>query len=361
MWSAARLTRSLTCTRVVLLALVVTGCSSAKLAPEPAAELAPSAATRWQPAVSAREHGSLEAPARVLAGPDDAALVGVPLVARVVKVRVRPGDIVAQGDPLVDVVMPELIRAAGLLRSAQIRLEMLEQQRARLEPLLAAQLALASDLVAVRSELALARAQREDARSTLRAAGQPDESAAALLRGNGAVSLRAPIAATVVAVSVQLGQLREPASGALVELAASAPLPQIEARFATLPAAGAEFEWVEPGRSLPLELQGVAPRAGALDGSKLAWLRTREGSVHLEPGALGRVRVLAPPEWVVVPTRALVSYDGTFHVAVQTPEGQLKVPVTIVQRSASEVIVTGLRVGALVASDASYGAGPRAP
>jgi hypothetical protein len=172
-----------------------------------------------------------------------------------------------------------------------------------------------------------------------------------LIEGTGTSALRAPLSGMVVAVSAQLGQVREPASGPLVEIVGDAPS-QIEARFATEPPAGASFEWIEVGRVAQLVLEAISPRAGA-DGTRQVWLHPAPGVAGPSVGALGRVRIVAPDDWVVVPVRALLAATDTLRVSVKQPQGSALVPVVLVRRSESEAVVTGLSAGSLVAADAS--------
>lgn len=336
--------------------LTLAGCllvSCAAPAPEtesaPAA--APSAGTRWLSAESARASAWLEVPARAIAAPSDTALVGVPLSARVLVVRVRPGQQVAAGEALAEVVMPELIRAAGALRSAEIRLVGLQQRRERIAGLLAKGLALASELSDVDANIAMVRGEREGARATLRAAGEPDRKAAQLLEGSGAISLRAPIAGVVVQVNARLGEVREPSGGALVELVGDCDELQIEARFAAAPPDGVRFEWVEAGRTLPLLLDRVSPHAAEQDGSRNAWLHVPAGQPQPVAGTFGRVRIVAPDDWLLVPVRALLARGGDWLVAVEDAGGSKLTKVTLVQRSSSEALIKGLAPGTRIAAD----------
>jgi biotin carboxyl carrier protein len=288
----------------------------------------------------------------VLAAPNAVALVSAPLSARVLRVYVRPGQRVAQGEPLVELVMPELIRAAGTLRASDIKLAALSQRHARLLPLLVQGLARTAEVSELESAIATLRAERESARSTLRSAGEPDARAAALVEGHGASVLRAPVAGMVVSVSAQLGQVREPAGGPLLELISDAA-PQIEARFSVEPEPQVGFEWVEPGHTIPLLLDAVSPRAGATDGTRLAWLHVAPGAVPPVLGALGRVRMIAPAGWLVVPIRALATRADVHEVRVQKEVGSRALRVTLVRQSESEAVITGLAAGTLVAADAA--------
>src|SRR5690348_14603614 len=99
------------------------GCAKSTIENEPAAEQAPSVSTRWLRAELVRDSNWLDAPGRVVTCPNDSALISPPLSARVVRIRVQLGQAVKAEQPLFDVMMPELIKAAGAFRSAELRLE----------------------------------------------------------------------------------------------------------------------------------------------------------------------------------------------------------------------------------------------
>ncbi|MDB4991459.1 MAG: hypothetical protein JWN04_6637 [Myxococcaceae bacterium] len=341
--------------RLSLLILLLLSCSTDKVQSEPASEAAPSAATRWVPVQRAEGLAWLEGQARVIAAPNASAMVSAPLTARVLRVRVRPGQHVKAGEPLVEVVMPELMRAAGMLRAADIRLASFQQRHGRLLPLLGQGLARASEVADLDASIASARADRESARATLRSAGESDARAAVLVEGSGTSALRAPLKGMVVAVSAQLGQVRDPASGPLVEIVGENAV-QVEARFTIDPPAGCAFEWMEVGRRAPLVLVAVSPRAG-IDGTRLAWLHTEQGSEALVAGTLGRVRMVAPQEWMVVPVGSLRSNSKRVSAVVRTELGNTLSPVTVVRRSQSEAVIIGLAAGTMIAADASRIAG----
>jgi multidrug efflux pump subunit AcrA (membrane-fusion protein) len=329
--------------------------------PDAVIEAAPpvAATTRLARVLPASSLGWLEAPARALAAPDATAVVSVPLSARIVQLRVQPGDHVDKGAPLIDVIMPELIGAAGSMSAANIRLDAYEKRRGRLLPLSQEGLVRAGDLTELDAQIALAKADREIARASLRAAGLSDEQGLKLLSGNGSVVLRAPIAGMVVAVQAKLGEMRDPGVGPLLEIAAAAST-LIEARFSVPPADDAELIWIASGRSVALSQHARSPAAAREDGARIVWLRAKSSAESPIAQAIGRVRVLPPAAWSVIPTRALVrSADRTF-VIVPAGSNRREKPVAIVRETANECVVTGLQVGeeVFVAAEYELGAAP---
>jgi cobalt-zinc-cadmium efflux system membrane fusion protein len=274
---------------------------------------------------AARGRAWLDAPATAIAPAEACAALGMPLLGRVTRVRVRLGQHVEREQPLIDVAMPELIRAAAAIEAANLREKAYRERAQHLEALLQSGLARGSELAEVRVQLALVAADRETARASLRAAGVSDAR-------EGLISLRAPIAGTVVALTARVGEMREANATALLELAAEAPV-QIEARFAQRPPEGAAFTW---GGDLALVLEAISPRVNAADGTWSAWFHEREGRV-IAAGSASTVRV-EPPEGAVV-FSASALHDGTV-----SRRGKV-VPVQIFMRGQGEVIATGLAAG----------------
>ncbi len=311
----------------------------------------PSASTRWQRVEPASRSGWLDAPAKVVSSPNDTALVVAPLQARVVRVRARVGQTVDVGAPLVDVLMPELIRAAGALRAADLQLESWQDRRALLLPLVEKRLARAADLSDIDANIAKLRGDRENARATLRAAGEADQRARGLLDGDGVVSLRAPIHGVVVHVNAKLGETRDPASGPLVELVNADVDTTVEARFAVAPPPGASFEWLDTNLRVQLVLASLSPHADEHDGSLSGWLHVKGGAAPLVAGSLGRVRMVQPADWVVVPASAVREQDGASVVMVKTEGGMVATRVDLIQRGRGEALVQGLGPDVEVAAD----------
>jgi multidrug efflux pump subunit AcrA (membrane-fusion protein) len=274
------------------------------------------------------------------------------MTARVLHVRVRPGQTVKQDEPLVDVLLPELLKASGTLSAATLRIQAYEARKARLGPLVEQGLARAAELSDLEANLALARSEREAARATLRVAGVNEAQAAGLLSNAGTISLRAPMPAMVVHVAARPGEIREPGSGPLLELVGQGPV-QVEARLALSPPEGASFTWVAGGANVPLVLEALSPRAAPEDGTRLAWFHAQDPARAPVPGSLGRVHMGADPSWFVVPLAALRERGSAARVVVRDAQGSKEQPVGVVLRSSSEVIVTGLSADSEVAADAT--------
>lgn len=268
------------------------------------------AAARWVPVRPGEEEGStLEGPARVLPGPAAVSVVTPPLRATIMKLRVREGDVVDAGEPLVDVVMPELLDAAGRHEGARERLAAWSARHRQLGELRSEGLARSSEVSEAGARAAEARADLQAARAVLLAAGVREAEVPGLLSGTGAIGLKAPVAGLVTHVAVTLGESREPNGGPLVFLASGGPV-RLEARFAK-PAPEGQFEYVGAGVRVPLRMLSRAPMADPKDGSFLAWFEPTS-DVALAAGTLGRVRLErgGSPTVFWVPAVAVTRADG---------------------------------------------------
>jgi membrane fusion protein, heavy metal efflux system len=342
--------RSLQARALAPLALAFTVACARPAAEVPAALAEPSSTTRWVRSRPASEASLLEAPARVLVDPGSAAAVSPPLRARVVRVRVRAGQAVARDEALLDVLMPELIQAAGAFSAATLKLEAYTRRRVQLDALKADGLVRSVEVAELDATLATVRADAQAARATLRAAGVPDRQAEGLLTSDGTLSLRAPIAGLVTAVDAIPGEVREPTGRPFVELA-SVGQSLVEARLPGAFVEGASFEFISTsGVHVPVKALSVSPRIEARDGARLAWFSADEDH-DLLPGAPGRVRLVADPGWRAVPTRAVVGHAEGARVVVRRGETPTVVPVRVVATSGAEAVVDGLPEGVEVAAE----------
>ena len=322
-------------------ALLLPACAGEPAAPppttpapvaEPTAPAAPSAHAR-APGGSALT----EAPARVVAGPGGSAVISPPLKARIVKVRVRPGDAVAAGAPLVEVVLPELLEAAARLRGSRGRLAAAEARAQQLDALRSEGLARAADQSEAALRVAEARADVEAALALLLSAGVREDEAARLLDGAGVVPLRAPFAAVVTRVGAVQGEVRAPEGEPLVELQAQGEV-RVEARFSGPPSLESAWDFMgQDGQRTPLEPLSRAPSASPSDGSRLAWFQPVEGAA-LPAGTPGRVVLRPSPGQVIVPLRAL-RRDGE-RATLQRPGGA-DVEVRVLSCAGSDCLVQG--------------------
>ncbi len=327
--------------------------SAAPLASAPSAS---SARTPWVKARAADEVAMLEAPATVLATPESNAGVSPPFRARVVRVLARPGERVKRGEPLAEVVMPEVVQAAGAYASAATRVEAYGRRKTQLDGLKKEGMVRLTDLLEVDTKLAEARADRTGALAMLRAAGLDAGDAARILAGGGKVVLRSPIDGVVTQVKASIGEQRESSGEPLVRIAGEGD-PRVEARLARVVPGPAAYElWLGTGEHHPLRLVGQAPQMDARDGTTLVWFAARDGT-RLVQGQTGKVkiRLAESAKLASVPARAVGLGPEGAHVVVRGAAGgaPARVNVEVLAASGSEALVRGVDPGEEVAADAA--------
>lgn len=340
--------------------VVLFACAEEQAPPPPdASAAAPSSRVDWVQGRDPAGAPVMEAPARTLASPSASASVSMPFAGRVLRIHVAPGRAVTQGLPVVDVVMPELLEAAGEASAATLLMAAFEKRRAQLAKLDKEGLVRLEDMVAVESSLVEAKARLESARATLRAAGLSVSDARALLEGDGALSLRSPIDGVVVEVNARPGEMRAPDSGPLAQVAGEGEV-RVEARFSSPPPAKSLFAFVGPdGVSLPLLPQALSPQASAADATRMGWFAF-QSEVPPPAGVTGRVVVrLQDSESVVaLPSGAVTLLDGRPVVFVRQGESPRLRAVEVIASTGNTVLVKAidgepLKAGASFAADAS--------
>lgn len=316
---------------------------------------ASSAKTPWVKAGNPEEVALLEAPAVVLTTPESNAGVSPPFRARVVKVHVKPGEHVRRGDPIADVVMPDVVQAAGTYAAATTRVEAYGKRAAQLESLKHEGMVRLTELLDVQTKLAEARSDQQSALAMLRVAALGPEDAQRILAGSGQVALRSPIDGVVTQVRVAIGENRDAAGEPIVRIAGEGE-PRIEARAARMIPTLAHYElWLASGEKHPVKRIGTAPQVDARDGTTLVWFAPYPGT-RLTQGQTGKIRIRLEEELkaVVVPARGVaLAGDGAYVVRNEGGKPR-KVKVEVVAASGSDALVRGaLAIGDEVAADAA--------
>jgi cobalt-zinc-cadmium efflux system membrane fusion protein len=342
--------------RAVALAavLALSACSKGGPPPEETPPT-PSSRTPWVKARSSEGVPLLEAPAQVLPSPEGQAAVVPPYRARVLKVLVRPGQKVSRGQPLVEVVMPEVSTAAGAYAAATTRVDAYGRRKAQLDALKADGLVRLADVIEAETKLAEAQADQQSAAAALRTSQIEPSEAADIVSGKKPVVLRSPIPGVVVAVGVGVGDSREPTGEPLVRVAGEGDS-RVEARFARPPdAVNSAFELVtSSGSRFPLTFVARAPVVDPRDGTIAVWL-VPEAGTKLQSGITGRVVVTLPGVVgaSVVPARAVALAGGKAFVVARRDGKAGKVEVDVIASSGAEALVIGVAAGEEVAADAS--------
>lgn len=323
-----------------------------------------------------------EAPAQVMAAPSAMAEIMPTFRAQVVAVLVRPGQRVTPGMPVLTVLMPEVLRAAGSYQGAALRIAAYQQRREQLLSLKSEGLLRVADLSESEARLAEAKATQLEALATLQAASLSPGEAAGLSSGGGRVFLRSPVAGVVTSVQASLGQVTDGGT-ALVKIAGSGEV-RIEARLLFGLPAHARYELILPsGARRLLTLSDRSPQLDSRDGTVQAWLIVAQPTAaptgptgptdpavmsDLPPGLVGKLQVYVDEadatlaQAVLVPARALLLKNSRAHVLRRLAKGDHELlPVQVLLTTGADALVkatTGkLSIGDEVATDASLYAG----
>jgi membrane fusion protein, heavy metal efflux system len=315
---------------------------------------AASSATAWIAVAIPRDATLLEAPATVIAGAEGRASLDVAYRSTVVEARVRVGDAVEAGAPLVEVAVPELLAAAAVLAGADEQIGTHRRRKDRLEDLQGQGLVGAADVFELERQLGALSAERRVALATFRAAGVDPRQRGELLR-RGTVVLRSPIAGVVAHLDATVGAVMEPGdrlatvlgrAPARVEVAYAQPLPE------ELP-----LEFVgSDGSRFGLRPMPVATAVEPGLGRTLAWYEPEDGLPRAD-GLRGRVVVHAAVDGLhEVPRGALRLHEGRAYVARRGPDGAPEqVEVEVLRSSGASALVrsAALRTGDVVAVDST--------
>jgi len=307
---------------------------------------------------------SLQVPAEVSAVPDREATVGPRVAGRVVDVRVNIGDRVERGGALVILESDEVGRAwadwiAARARAAVARRK-LDRQHRLLEDRITSQRALEES----EGEQQVADADLQATRTRLATFGiTPSEQAP---RNPARVTLTSPIAGTVVARSVHVGQWVEP-SETVIEVI---DLDELWIRASVYER---EMRLVEVGQAVQVEVRAfpgevfsgtVAQVSGTLDE------RTRSVGIRvvlpnpehrLRPGMFATARVQgthahAPRRLLGIPWAAIQQVDGHQAVFVKVEDGVFELRRVHTGERAGDLveILNGLTAGDEVVAEGSF-------
>lgn len=365
----SRIRRARSSARLATIAalLLTSGCSREEAsAPPPAtgsgaatAQAAASVTVAWVTPRSADGVTLMEAPAEVLAQPQSRAAIAAPFSARVAKVHVRPGEQVRAGQVLIDVVMPDVVRAAGESLAATLRIQAYDRQRTQLLALRDQGMAKLADLAEVETRLAEARAAQQAAAALLRVAGLEPSDAGAVAR-SGMVPLTTPISGTVVALQASVGEVSGADGAPLARVAATDGAGRIQARLPSAPPNDARFRFLPPlGAPVEVRMEGRAPQVDARDATTSAWFEPIAPDAALIAGQSGRLHVLSGPDAhaLTVPARAITFREGRPHLWVRSSGSaepqSLAVEVLLASGSQALVRGEGLTAETRVAADAS--------
>jgi len=286
----------------------------------------------------------LDLPARVSVPPSNQAVVSAPAAAMVRRLLVNPADVVRRGQPLIELVSPQIAQLQRERSEAQTRLELARRQLQR-------DTQLVEDGIVPRARLDAAQAQAREAQQLLAERDLAVKLAAGGTGLDGVALLRAPIDGVLTEVTAVPGQR--------VDLAA--PLMRIVqqgALWLEIDASPQQAASIQSGAAVVVPQQQahgvVQSKSVAVSPGQSVLVRvrlTQPGS--LLPGAVVQARLSLPaqPGTWRVPPAALTQIGGRDAVLVRTAEGFRVVAVRVVGRLDDAVMVQGaLQAGDRVAA-----------
>jgi membrane fusion protein, heavy metal efflux system len=300
------------------------------------------------------------APARVTINPNRISRVLPPVQGRVLKVFVKLGDTVTEGQPLVTLDSPDAdaaistyLQTDATLRQAKVTLAKAEADLQRARNLLQYQAISEKDALAAQNDVATAQAALETAEATrtqalrkLRLLGlKPTDL-------QQAVDVPAPIAGVVTDISVAPGDYRAAVSSAADVTTPLMSIADLSTVWVSSDVPESFMRLIHVGESV--EITFIAYPGEKFTGrvARIATIldpQTRTLKVHVDlpnpqrrfvPEMFGTIRHAGPPRVTpVVPAAAIVQEYGRSEVFVERAPGQFE----------RRVVTTGVRAGDLVA------------
>lgn len=315
---------------------------------------AASSGSAWVLVTAPRDVALLQASARVVLAGSHQAVIRPLFRAQIVKFSARAGDRVKAGDPVVEVIMPEVVAAAASYRGALLRGEVQAARREKLRGLREEGLVGEAAVFDIGSRTAETEQQAWLAAGTLRAAGiDPGRASLRTTR----VSLRSPIDGVLRELGGQLGEVVEGQGAPVAVIVGEGPA-RVEARFLHAPPAGCAMRFVAvDGAVWPLKPTPVARVIEADDGASVLWFEPQEERLAFA-GLRGSVECVSDdPSVVQVPATAVGRVGETLVVYRREEATVRAVPVALLMSSGASALVRAsagaeLRAGMTVAEDA---------
>lgn len=307
--------------------------------PTEASETAESAPSRFVPLRKPEDRSIVQAPATVRASAAASGEVTAPASLRIARVHVNVGQAVEAGDPIVDVLAPDLLDAAAVILTAAARAHAHEERAAQLEALLGEGLALRAQVFEQRTIAAELRARRLQAIALLRSAGIDPDRASALMQ-SGFVTLRAPVSGIVTELSARPGRSFEPGAMPIARLTGKAPA-RIEIQTAKgWPDATSVVFTSSDGRRIELEPSPVASVVMPSDGTTRYWFDPKT-PIELPDGLVGIAEVFAAQDVWEVPAAAIRQRGERSVVMRRRAERSETVEIEVVAASGASALVRG--------------------
>jgi membrane fusion protein, heavy metal efflux system len=329
---------------------------------------------RWEPVAIGTASAAATVPGQIVPNEDRTARLGATARARVVAVRVRPGDRVGRGQLLVTLVSPEagmaqsdVTKAEAEVSSRRAQAAYARSARERAERLLALKAIPRQDYERAVADDELARAALLQADAELRRARSTAEQLGAGQSASGEIAIRSPLAGVVLARSAVPGAVVEAGAPLIVVADPSSLWLSIDApeKLAALFRVGRPLRFTVPAYpSDTFWARTDAVGAGLDPGTRTLPVRgvVANGSGKLKPEMLANVLVEGGPTVaaLLVPEDAVQLLDGRPVVFVAHPGAKggarfVARAVEIASRSGGRVLVTrGLAAGDVVVTRGAF-------
>jgi len=287
---------------------------------------------------------------------DAYAEVAAPSPARVVKVLARAGDVVTAGQALVELHSADAGRARAEVQAANARVEVARKNLERKRKLAADRLVADREVIEAEAALSEVEADQKVAAAGLRqfAGGQ----------GGAGLTLRAPVAGTVIERDVVVGQLAEPSRtlyriGDLSKLWLVAHVFERDAVRVHVGGTGTASFAALPGRTVDGEITWIGREVDASSRTIPVRLEVPNPDGVLRPGMSATVSLPlgdATGQVVAVPIAAVQRVGEGWAVFVPRGEGVFEVrPIGRGRDLAGEVeVLSGLAPGEEVVVDGAF-------
>ncbi|HYE35400.1 efflux RND transporter periplasmic adaptor subunit [Methylocaldum sp.] len=272
-----------------------------------------------EPALSQQQAEPVRAPGRVEFRQQAISSVSAQVAGRVAAIRVQAGDKVRAGDVLMVLHSPDAAATRATLSTARAGLRLAEETAKRQARMLARGVGLELEKLEADRQLTEAKAEFDRASRTSQFLGE----------GDGAqVSVKAPIAGTVLRVKTTVGAAVEPGSEALLELGDAGTLwivAEVFERDLSLLGEGdeADVELSVSTRSLRGKVMALGTVFADEQRRAPVYIMLTESALSLRPGMYARVAIQPRQQaHILLPATAVLIKDGKRTVVyVETAEG----------------------------------------
>lgn len=302
------------------------------------------------------------APARIEANPNRVGHAVLPAPGRIVKLMVKLGDAVNQGDPLVAIESPAVAEAETAfaqaevaIRQSEVSIAQAEADFSRLTDLFQHKAVAQKEVIAAQTALALAKASKEQALNTREQSRRRLE-LLDLKPGvqNQLISVRAPLAGKVLGVEVHSGEFRNEINAPLVTIAdlsrvwATSEVPESEIRHCRI-GGSAVLELIAfPGETFRAKVTRIADTVDSETRTIKVSAELENGGGRLRPEMFGSLRYddgVAPVLWV--PAGSVVRINDKDYVFVEQAQGRFQLTAVRLDRQheGGFAVTSGLKAG----------------